>query len=80
MNIKIKSKDISISHVIEEYVSKKISLLEKFLHSDDEALYEVELTKSTKHQNAGDDKSCSPSSSLADSVTDRRSSGLYEFG
>lgn len=54
MNIKIKSKDVSVSPVVEDYVFKKLSLLEKFLNPDNGALYEVELAKITKNHKSGD--------------------------
>lgn len=54
MKIKIKSTNISISPVIEEYVFKKMNMLEKFLNADDGTLCEVELAKNTKHHKAGD--------------------------
>lgn len=54
MNIKIKTTNLSISPVIEEYVFKKVSSLEKFINSKDGVLYEVELAKRTKPHKAGD--------------------------
>ncbi len=42
-----------MSPAIEEYVFKKMQILEKFIQ-DDSALCEVELAKSTKHHKAGD--------------------------
>jgi ribosomal subunit interface protein len=53
MNIKIKLTNVSASPAIEEFVFKKMRLLEKFIHNGD-ALCEVELAKKLKHRKSGD--------------------------
>lgn len=55
INIKITSTNLSVSPVVEEYVSKKMNSLEKFLNSHDHILCEVELAKTTNHHKSGDD-------------------------
>ncbi|MCX6702137.1 MAG: ribosome-associated translation inhibitor RaiA [Candidatus Zambryskibacteria bacterium] len=54
MKIKIRSKNFDITPAIDEYVSKKISTLEKFLDTKNEILCEVEIGRTTKHHNTGD--------------------------
>lgn len=54
MKIKIRSKNFDLTPAIDEYVSKKISSLEKFLDVKGEVLCEVELGRTTKHHNSGD--------------------------
>lgn len=53
MNIKITTNHIDIGPEIEEYVSKKLSSLGKFLDHDG-ALCEVELGKTTMHHKSGE--------------------------
>lgn len=54
MNIKIRSKNFDITPAIDEYVSKKISSLEKFLESGDATICEVEIGRTTSHHKSGD--------------------------
>lgn len=54
MKIKITSKNFDITPAIDEYVSKKISSLERFLDTKEEVLCEVEIGRTTKHHNSGD--------------------------
>ncbi|MDQ5969331.1 MAG: putative sigma-54 modulation protein [Patescibacteria group bacterium] len=54
MKIKIRSKNFDLTPAIDEYVSKKISSLEKFLDVKGEVLCEVEIGRTTKHHNSGD--------------------------
>ena len=54
MNTKIRSINFEITPAIDEYGTKKISSLEKFLESKDGALCEVEIGRTTKHHNSGD--------------------------
>ncbi len=54
MKIKIRSKNFDLTPAIDEYVSKKISSLEKFLDVKGEVLCEIEIGRTTKHHNSGD--------------------------
>ncbi len=54
MNIKIRSKNLEITPAIDDYVTKKIRTLEKFLDSQKEILCEVEIGKTTNHHKSGD--------------------------
>ena len=54
MKIKLRAKNFDITPAIDEYVSKKISTLEKFLDTKNEVLCEVEIGRTTKHHNTGD--------------------------
>ena len=54
MKIKIRSKNFEITPAIFDYVNKKISSLAKFLHLKDEALSEVEISRTTTHHKSGD--------------------------
>lgn len=54
INIKITSTNLSVSPVVEDYVSKKIKSIEKFLNTKEQALCEVELAKTTNHHKSGD--------------------------
>lgn len=54
MNIKIRAINFDITPAIDEYVSKKVSSLEKFLEVSDGAICEVEIGRTTKHHNSGD--------------------------
>ena len=54
MKIKITSKNFDITPAIDEYVSRKISSLERFLDTKEEVLCEVEIGRTTKHHNSGD--------------------------
>lgn len=54
INTKITSTNLSVSPTVEEYVSKKIKSLEKFLDTNKQILYEVELGKTTNHHKSGD--------------------------
>ena len=54
MKIKIRSKNFDITPAIDEYVTSKISSLEKFLNQKSEALCEIEIGRTTKHHKSGD--------------------------
>ena len=54
MNTKIRSINFDITPAIDEYVSKKILSLEKFLEVSDGTICEVEIGRTTKHHNSGD--------------------------
>ncbi|MBP6974465.1 MAG: ribosome-associated translation inhibitor RaiA [Candidatus Pacebacteria bacterium] len=52
MNIIIKGSHIEISSAVEEYVTKKLKTLEKFLDADSRV--EADLGKTTNHHRSGD--------------------------
>ena len=54
MNIKIRSKNFDITPAINDYVSRKISSLEKFLGTKGNILCEVEIGRTTLHHKSGD--------------------------
>lgn len=54
MNIKIKSRDFDLTPAIDDYITKKISTLEKFLEVKDNILCEIEIGRTTKHHKSGD--------------------------
>ncbi len=54
MNIKIRSKNFDITPAINDYVSKKISTLEKFMTQHENVLCEVEIGRTTTHHKSGD--------------------------
>ena len=54
MNIKITSKNFELTPAIEDYVTKKISSLEKFLNIKDVTLCEVEIGRTTRHHKSGE--------------------------
>lgn len=54
MNIKIRATNFEITPAIDEYVSKKISSLEKFIPMVDNVLCEVEIGRTTRHHKSGD--------------------------
>ncbi|MFZ2621252.1 MAG: ribosome-associated translation inhibitor RaiA [Minisyncoccia bacterium] len=54
MNIKLRAKNFDITPAIDDYVTKKISTLEKFLGSKDNILCEVEIGRTTIHHKQGD--------------------------
>ena len=54
MNIKIRSKNFDLTPSIDDYVTKKISLLEKFLGEGVGILCEVEIGRNSKHHKSGD--------------------------
>ncbi len=54
MNIKIRATNFELTPAIEEYVTKKISMLEKFLEVKDATLCEVEIGRTTNHHRSGD--------------------------
>ena len=55
MNIKTRSTNFDMTPAIENYVSKRVSSLEKFLDAKHEnVLCEVELGKTTNHHKSGD--------------------------
>lgn len=54
MNIRTRSKNFELTPAILDYVSKKISTLEKFLTNGENALCDVELGKTTNHHKSGD--------------------------
>jgi ribosomal subunit interface protein len=54
MNIKITFTNLDKSPAVEDYVSKKLSSLGKFLKGGAEVLAEIELAKTTGHHKSGD--------------------------
>ena len=54
MNIKIRSVNFEITPAIDDYISKKISSLEKFLEVSEGAICEVEIGRTTMHHKSGD--------------------------
>jgi ribosomal subunit interface protein len=54
INIKIRSTNFDLTPAIEDYVSKKILSLQKYLDENDNVLCEVELGKTTGHHKTGD--------------------------
>jgi len=54
MNIKTRAANFTMTPAIEDYTSKKVLSLSKFLHAGDNALCEVELGKTTNHHKSGD--------------------------
>lgn len=54
MKIKIRSKNFDLTPAIEDYVTKKVSSLEKFLAPKGEVLCEVEIGRTTTHHKSGE--------------------------
>lgn len=54
INIKTRSANFELTDAISDYVTKKLSSLEKFVGGAGEVLCEVELARTTKHHNSGD--------------------------
>ncbi len=54
MNIKITSTNFELTPAIEEYITKKITALDKFMAGEDGALCEVEIGKTTNRHKSGD--------------------------
>lgn len=54
MNIKIQSKNFDLTPAIEDYVTKKVSTLEKFLTVKDSTLCDIEIGRTTMHHKSGD--------------------------
>jgi putative sigma-54 modulation protein len=54
MNIKIRSVNFEITPAIDDYISKRISSLEKFLEVKDGTMCEVEIGRTTMHHKSGD--------------------------
>lgn len=54
MNIKITSKNFDLTPAIHDYVTKRMSALEKFLDIKDVTLCEVEIGRTTNHHKTGD--------------------------
>ncbi len=54
MNIKITCNNLELTPAIDDYVHKKISLLEKFLTQKEATICEVEIGKTTRHHKSGD--------------------------
>lgn len=55
MQINIQAKNIDLTEVIKEYVSKKVSGLEKFIRkTEEDIVIAVEVGKTTNHHNKGD--------------------------
>jgi putative sigma-54 modulation protein len=54
MKIKIRAKNFDLTPAIDEYVSKKIATLEKFLGPNKETLCEIEIGRTTNHHKSGD--------------------------
>lgn len=53
MKINIKATGIELTLAISEYVQKKVSSLEKYFRSSPNAIFEVEVGKSTQHHKHG---------------------------
>lgn len=54
MNIKITSTNFELTPAIEEYVTKKMLMLDKFFKEGEEVLCEVEIGKTTNRHKSGD--------------------------
>lgn len=54
MKINIKATGIELTPAISEYVEKKVSSLDKYLESNQDAVIQVEVGKSTQHHKSGD--------------------------
>lgn len=54
MQINIKTKNITLTDAIKEYVEEKIGPLEKFLQGVEPIIVEVEVGKTSQHHNKGD--------------------------
>lgn len=54
MKINIKATGIELTPAISEYVSKKVSMLEKYLAQNPSALAQVEVGRSSKHHKSGE--------------------------
>ncbi len=54
MNIKLRSINFDITPAIDEYVTRKISSLEKFFGNKENILCEVEIGRTTKHHKSGE--------------------------
>ncbi len=54
MKINIKATGIELTGAISEYVEKKVSSLDKYLESNQDAVIQVEVGKSTHHHKSGD--------------------------
>ncbi len=54
MNIKIRAVNFDVTPAIDEYVTKKVSSLEKFITGHNNVLCEVEIGKTTNHHKSGD--------------------------
>lgn len=52
MNITIKATNVEINDKVNQYLTKKLSTIKKFLH--DEAIVIVELARTTNHHKKGD--------------------------
>jgi len=54
MQINIKTKNITLTDPLREYIDEKIGSLEKFLQGVEPLIIEVEVGKTSKHHNKGD--------------------------
>ncbi|MEK7148188.1 MAG: ribosome-associated translation inhibitor RaiA [Patescibacteria group bacterium] len=54
MKINITAKGIELTPAISEYVTRKVSALEKYFESSPDAVAQVEVGKSTQHHKSGD--------------------------
>ncbi len=54
MNIKTHAVNFDLTDAINDYISKKLSPLERFVGESSEILCEVEIGRTTKHHNSGD--------------------------
>ena len=52
MNITIKATNVEITEKVNQYLTKKLSTIQKFLH--EEAIVSVELARTTNHHKKGD--------------------------
>lgn len=54
MNVNIKTTNITLTPAISEYITKRISSIEKFFESDTSAQCDIELARTTNHHKSGD--------------------------
>jgi ribosomal subunit interface protein len=54
MHINIKATNIELTPAISDYVTKKISTLDKYFSSNPDAMAQVEVGKTTQHHKQGD--------------------------
>ncbi|MFA7216810.1 MAG: ribosome-associated translation inhibitor RaiA [Candidatus Paceibacterota bacterium] len=54
MNIKITSTNFDLTPAIEEYITKKMLMIDKFFKENEEVLCEVEIGKTTNRHKSGD--------------------------
>jgi len=54
MKINIKATNIELTHAISDYVTKKVSMIEKYFDANPDAVAQVEVGKTTQHHKQGD--------------------------